>query len=125
MLLTRWRQFDTPGRTTGNRMSGATCSTADQVPGRCSPDSRVIAICHTARLSDQGAEAGTWTDPEFRGRGYAAVVTAAWANQFAEQRKQLYYSTSADNRSSQQVAARLGLRPLGHLWKLTSRAHSG
>ncbi|MEV0229196.1 GNAT family N-acetyltransferase [Nonomuraea sp. NPDC050786] len=80
-------------------------------------DGQVAAICHSARLTPQGAEAGTWTSPAFRGRGYAAATTAAWAGLLPD--IPLFYSTSADNRSSQRVAARLGLRPVGWLWKLT------
>jgi len=79
---------------------------------------RVVSICHTPRLSVSGAEAGTWTDPAFRGRGYAAATTIAWADLLAPIRLQLFYSTSADNRSSQRVAERLGLRCIGWLWKL-------
>ncbi|MET8868277.1 GNAT family protein [Nonomuraea sp. NPDC004580] len=78
----------------------------------------VVSICHTARNTPGGAEAGTWTSPAHRGRGHAAATTAAWASLLPDVR--LYYSTSADNRSSQRVAERLGLRLIGHLWKLTS-----
>ncbi|MEV4472927.1 GNAT family protein [Nonomuraea sp. NPDC049504] len=77
----------------------------------------VVSICHTARNTPGGAEAGTWTSPAHRGRGHAAATTAAWASLLPGVR--LYYSTSADNRSSQRVAERLGLRLIGHLWKLT------
>ncbi|SDJ15598.1 GNAT family N-acetyltransferase [Nonomuraea jiangxiensis] len=80
-------------------------------------DDQVVAVCHSARLTSAGAEAGTWTAPAFRGRGYAAATTAAWAGLLPG--IPLFYSTSADNRSSQRVAARLGLRPLGWLWHLT------
>jgi hypothetical protein len=69
----------------------------------------VAAICQTARLSDRGAEAGVITVPSFRGRGLAAAVTAAWSRHPALGQRTLYYSTSEANRSSQQVAARLGL----------------
>jgi hypothetical protein len=80
----------------------------------------VIAICHCARLTDQGAEAGVWTDPDFRGRGHAAAVTAAWVSLLAPSGRHVFYSTSADNTSSQRVAARLGLRPIGWLWQLSA-----
>jgi Acetyltransferase (GNAT) domain len=80
-------------------------------------DGQVVAVCHTPRLTPLGAEAGTWTSPSYRGRGYAAATTATWAELLPG--IQLFYSTSADNRSSQRVAERLGLRQLGWFWKLT------
>lgn len=83
---------------------------------------QIIAICHTARLSDRGAEAGVWTDPDFRGQGHAAAVTAAWASLLAPSGRHLFYSTSADNFSSQHVAARLDLRRIGWTWRLSSPA---
>ena len=80
---------------------------------------QVIAICHTPACSARGAEAGVWTRPGHRGRGHAATVTAAWASLMAPAGRMLFYSTTAANRSSQRVAARLGLRRLGWLWQLT------
>ncbi|MFI7135393.1 GNAT family N-acetyltransferase [Nonomuraea sp. NPDC050153] len=85
-------------------------------------DGQVAAICHSARLTPEGAEAGTWTSPAFRGRGYAAATTAAWAGLLPG--LHLFYSTSAGNRSSQRVAERLGLRAIGRLWKLTPAGHA-
>jgi hypothetical protein len=82
---------------------------------------RVVAICHTSRLGDRGAEAGVWTDPGFRGQGHAAAVTAAWASLFDRRRFVLFYSTSADNFSSQRVTARLQLREIGWTWSLRPR----
>ncbi|MFH8404809.1 GNAT family N-acetyltransferase [Streptomyces sp. NPDC018019] len=84
--------------------------------------SRVVSICHTPCWTEHGAEAGTWTRPGHRGRGHAATVTAAWARLLAPTGRHLFYSTSGPNRSSQNVAARLGLQPLGHLWKLSPPA---
>ncbi|WP_228011255.1 GNAT family N-acetyltransferase [Nonomuraea phyllanthi] len=81
-------------------------------------DGQVASICHSARLTPGGAEAGTWTAPAFRGRGYAAAATVAWAALLPG--IPLFYSTDAANRSSRRVAERLGLRALGWLWKLTS-----
>jgi RimJ/RimL family protein N-acetyltransferase len=81
---------------------------------------RVISLCHSARLAERGAEAGTWTDPALRGRGHAAVVTAAWASLVAPSGRYLFYSTSAKNHSSQRVAERLQLRCLGLMWHLVA-----
>lgn len=78
----------------------------------------VVAICHSARVSGQGAEAGVRTSPEYRRRGHAAATTAAWAALVYESGRLPFYSTSADNLASQAVAARLGLLPLGWLWSL-------
>ncbi len=80
---------------------------------------QVISNCHSARLTHRGAEAGVWTDPDFRGQGHAAAVTAAWASLLAPSGRHLFYSTSADNLSSQRVAARLGLRLIGWRWQLS------
>jgi hypothetical protein len=79
----------------------------------------VVSICHCARLSERGAEAGVWTDAAHRGRGYAAAVTAAWASLLEGSGRTLFYSTSADNASSQRVAARLNLLAIGWIWKLS------
>ena len=86
----------------------------------CTRAGTPVSLCHSARLTSFGAEAGTWTHPQHRGRGYAAHATAAWASLFAPNAQRLFYSTSADNRSSQCVAERLGLRPIGWLWKLVA-----
>lgn len=80
---------------------------------------RVVSICHTpGPLRARGAECGVWTAPDFRGRGHASAVTAAWAAILQPSGRFLFYSTDADNRSSQQVARRLALRPLGWTWRL-------
>lgn len=97
---------------------------ADLLAGKLGPWAMVVAgttvvsICHTPASSSHGAEAGTWTRPDRRGRGYAAAATAAWASLFTGG-QQLFYSTSAANQSSQRVAARLNLRLIGWLWKVS------
>jgi ribosomal protein S18 acetylase RimI-like enzyme len=80
---------------------------------------RVVSICHTPRvMSERAAECGVWTDPDFRGVGHAAAVTAAWAGVLHPSGRHLFYSTDADNRSSRRVAARLQLREIGWTWTL-------
>ncbi len=89
--------------------------TPDEIEGR-SPIYAVIqgdaaiALCHCARRSDVAAEAGVFTSAEFRGRGYAPTVTAAWAAQVRASGRLPLYSTSWQNTSSQRVAAKLRLR---------------
>jgi hypothetical protein len=80
---------------------------------------RVASICHTpGPLTPRGAECGVWTHPDFRGQGYAAATTAAWADLVRPSGRYLFYSTDADNHSSQRVARRLGLELLGWTWRL-------
>ncbi len=102
----------------------------DLLEGRLGPwamayeEGQVVAVCHTPVASGRGAEAGVWTRPGFRGRGHAAAVTAHWARSFPPGRH-LFYSTTSDNRSSQRVASRLGLRPLGRVWRLSRPGEEG
>lgn len=83
-------------------------------------DGVVVSLCHSARLTEVAAEAGVWTHADYRGRGLAAAVTAAWSSLFPDDGRRLFYSTSTGNHSSQRVAARLGLRLIGHLWMLSA-----
>jgi len=99
---------------------------AQLLEGRLGPwvmavrDDQVISICHTARCRARGAEAGVWTRPEFRSQRHAAAVTAAWAALMRPTGRHLFYSVARTNASSQRVAARLGLRPIGWLWQLAA-----
>jgi GNAT superfamily N-acetyltransferase len=80
---------------------------------------QVVSLCHTpGPMTQRGAECGVWTHPGHRGRGYAAAVTAAWASVVRPTGRHLFYSTNAENLSSQCVARRLNLRPLGWTWRL-------
>jgi hypothetical protein len=81
-------------------------------------DGNAASICHTpGPMTARAAECGVWTDPRYRRRGYAAATTAAWVPLVSHERT-LFYSTEADNRSSQRVAARLGLEEIGWTWRL-------
>jgi len=83
-------------------------------------DGRVVSICHTpVQMTERAAECGVWTHPDYRGRGYAAAVTATWAAVLRPSGRYLFYSTDSQNRSSQRVAARLQLRLIGWTWRLT------
>ncbi|MFN8662770.1 MAG: GNAT family N-acetyltransferase [Thermomicrobiales bacterium] len=73
-------------------------------------DGRAVSICYSARRTEAVAEAGVDTAEAFRGRGYAALVTAAWATAIRAAGITPVYSTSDENLASQAVARKLGLR---------------
>jgi predicted GNAT family acetyltransferase len=73
----------------------------------------IAAIAFAARVGDQGSEIGVYAFPKFRTRGFASAVTASWSSLASLNGRTLFYSTSRSNRSSQRVAARLGLRMIG------------
>lgn len=80
-------------------------------------DGSVISICHCARLTDVAAEAGVWTHPDHRGQRHAVAVTAAWASLLQPSIPYRFYSTSEANAASQRVAAHLGAREIGWVWR--------
>jgi GNAT superfamily N-acetyltransferase len=82
-------------------------------------DAEPVAICFTPASNDSVAEAGVWTRPDHRGHGLASAVVWAWADHERPSGRTLLYSTWADNTASQAVAHKMGLSPLGWIWKVT------
>lgn len=76
-------------------------------------DGEIAALAFAARRAAASAEVGVYTFPAWRGRGLAAVATAAWSALPELAAQTLFYSTTLDNLSSQWVTARLGLRQIG------------
>jgi GNAT superfamily N-acetyltransferase len=74
---------------------------------------RAVSVCFSSRIGARAMEAGVFTLPEFRGRGYAARVTAAWALAVRRAGIVPVYSTSWENLASQGVARSLGLVAFG------------
>jgi GNAT superfamily N-acetyltransferase len=76
-------------------------------------DGAAAAICCSVRQSARAHEAGVETAPEFRGRGFAAMVVAAWAREVRARGSVPLYSTSWENGASRAVARKLGLVQFG------------
>ncbi len=73
----------------------------------------ILSMAFTPHLTEAGAEIGVFTFPPFRSHGLAAAVTAGWSSLDSLKGRTLTYSTPTRNRSSRNVAARLGLRSIG------------
>ena len=82
-------------------------------------DGVAVSMCSCARLTGKAAEAGVDTLEDYRGRGYAAVVVAAWARAVRETGRIPFYSPSSDNTASQPVARKLNLVHYGGCVTLT------
>jgi hypothetical protein len=76
-------------------------------------DEAAVALCFSARLTPRAAEAGVETLEPYRGRGYAPIVVAAWAQTIYMTGRLPLYGTSWDNTASQAVARKLGLLQYG------------
>jgi RimJ/RimL family protein N-acetyltransferase len=81
-------------------------------------DGAAVSVCHSSRWAPRAAEAGLWTHPAHRRRGYGVAVTRAWADLVAATGRIAFYSTSSGNVASQAVAARLGARQIGTMWSV-------
>ncbi|MFC9707439.1 GNAT family N-acetyltransferase [Paenibacillus sp. NPDC056933] len=79
-----------------------------------------VAVCCSARVSAQGAEASLYTAPSFRGQGYAAEAVKCWQVHVKESGRIPIYSTSWDNIASQTVARKLGLIQFGVDFSITT-----
>lgn len=69
----------------------------------------IVSLCQSVRENGKSAEAWVVTEPEFRRRGYARQVTAAWAHDVQRQGKVAFYSHLMDNLASEALARSLGL----------------
>lgn len=80
---------------------------------------RAVSVCRSVRITGEAHEAGVETLPEFRGRGYAGDVVAAWALLVRSMGAAPLYSTSWDNGASQTVARKLGMVQYGTDFHIT------
>ena len=76
-------------------------------------DGAIVALCHSSRLSSEGAAAGVSAAPDYRRRGFARRVVEAWAREVVLSDRMALYSTTWDNTASRAIADGLGLRFFG------------
>jgi hypothetical protein len=81
-------------------------------------EGRLVSQCRSIRRSPGSHEAGLETLPEFRGRGFAGIVTLAWARAVRDLRALPIYSTSWTNSNSRQVAKKLRLYHYGNIFSV-------
>jgi len=72
-----------------------------------------VAACFSARESGPAIEAGVFTVPAYRGRGYATACVAAWAAAVYAAGRLPLYSTSWEKAASRRIAHSLGGRFYG------------
>lgn len=82
-------------------------------------DGAAVAVCFSARITSQVAEAGVYTVEPYRGRGYAVEVVRGWAANIRATGRLPLYSTSWENAASQAVAAKLGAVLYGSDFSMT------
>ena len=97
--------------------------TASEIPERLPiigiiEDGHAVSVCFCARRSESAAEAGVETAEQFRGRGLASRVAAAWAAAIRATGRLPIYSTSWSNKPSVGVARKLGLVTCASNWNL-------
>ena len=76
-------------------------------------DGNAVSVCCSVRQTLAAHEAGVETAPAYRGRGYAVLVAAAWAQAVRGLEREPLYSTSWQNAGSRAVARKLGLIQFG------------
>jgi RimJ/RimL family protein N-acetyltransferase len=71
-------------------------------------DGVAVTACSSVRLTPQAAEAGLYTQENYRGRGYAVDAVRSWTQAVYATGRLPLYSTWWGNTASQAVAAKLG-----------------
>lgn len=80
---------------------------------------QVVSVCRSVRVTAHAHEAGVETLPDFRGKGYASAVVAAWAHSVKALGALPMYSTSWENKASQAVTKKLNLIQYGSDFHIT------
>jgi len=84
-----------------------------------------VSWAWTANESEQAAELAVETAPEYRQRGYARQVVAAWATRVLGEGKVAFYSHEVGNAASEALAHSLGVVQYAVVTTYESKATTG
>lgn len=102
-----------------------------EIAAGCAPvmaiviDGKPVSVCFSARSSPTAAAAGVETAAPFRGRGYAAAVTAAWGRAIRASGRTPFYGTWWTNAASLANARKVGLIAYGSSWRIDGEPYRG
>lgn len=82
-------------------------------------DGNAVAVCFCSRITPRVAEAGVYTEANYRGHGYATKVAQGWVAAVHSTGRQPLYSTSWSNHASQAIARKLGAVQYGADYSIT------
>ena len=82
-------------------------------------DGNAVAVCFCSRITSRVAEAGVYTEANYRGHGYATKVAQGWAAATHTTGRLPLYSTSWSNHASQAIAKKLGAVQYGTDYSIT------
>jgi hypothetical protein len=82
-------------------------------------DGNAVAVCFCSRITPHVAEAGVYTEADYRGQGYATKVVQGWAAAVYATGRLPLYSTAWSNHASQAIARKLGAVQYGADYSLT------
>ncbi len=82
-------------------------------------DGNAAAVCFCSRITPRVAEAGVYTEANYRGRGYATKVAQGWAAATRSTGRMPLYSTSWSNHASQAIARKLSAVQYGADYSIT------
>jgi GNAT superfamily N-acetyltransferase len=88
-------------------------------------DGESVSWAWTANESEKAAELAVETAPEYRQRGYARQVVAAWAAQVLREGKVAFYSHEVGNFASKALAHSLGVVKYAVVTSYESKATAG
>ncbi len=77
-----------------------------------------VAVCSSARSSQEAHECYVLTAPEYRDQGFATNVVRSWANQLVQEGFLPLYNTGVDNIPAQTVALKAGFSLYGRALRI-------
>jgi len=101
-----------PALVQGGGFGNPVAMLADGIVAAAVVDGAIIAIAHTSAITEQYADIGVATLPEYRGRGFATSTASLVARGIQQHGRTPVWSCGETNAASLGVARRLGFEPV-------------